>query len=89
MKRIAVISAILENPEENQKEFNQVVSTYKNLVRGRMGLPFCDKENVEQIAVIALTVVGTNDEINAFTGKLGKIPNATVKVALSKKEIHL
>jgi len=83
MKKIAVISAILEEPELCQKEFNDIVSMYKSIVRGRMGIPFAE----EGLAAVCITVVGTLDEINSFTGKLGKIPHVSVKTAISKKEI--
>ena len=83
MKRIAVIGAILEKPEVCQAEFNEVVSDFKGLVKGRMGLPF-DKA---EMAVISLTVTGTVDEINTLNGKLGRIPNVTVKTAISNAEI--
>jgi len=84
LKRVAVISAILEGPEVCQHEFNDIVSEHKSIVKGRMGLPFEDG----QIAVIALTVAATPDEINSFNGKLGKIENVTVKTIISKKEIE-
>lgn len=83
MNKIAIISAILEEPEKTQKEFNDTVSSFKGIVKGRMGIPFED----EGIAVISLTVVGKLDEINSLTGKLGNIPHVMVKTAISKKEI--
>lgn len=83
-KRIAVISSILENPEKIQHEFNRIVSNYKDIIKGRMGIPFEE----EGISVIAITVVGTLDEINSFTGKLGNLNNCVVKTSISKKEIE-
>lgn len=83
MKKIAVISAILEEPRTNQQDFNDVVSSFSTIVRGRMGIPFPK----EGISVISLTVVGTLDEINSLTGKLGNIKNVLVKTAISKKEV--
>lgn len=83
--RIAVISAILENPETIQLEFNKIVSNYKHIIKGRMGIPFQE----EDISVIAITVIGTLDEINSFTGKLGNINNCIVKTSISKKEIDV
>ncbi|MGL5540258.1 MAG: TM1266 family iron-only hydrogenase system putative regulator, partial [Erysipelotrichaceae bacterium] len=77
MRKIAVISAILEEPSSTQKAFNEVVSHFSALIRGRMGIPF-DQEGV---AVVSLTVVGTLDEINSFTGKMGNIPHVTVKTS--------
>ncbi len=84
MKKIALISAILESPSDNQSDFNKIISDYKHIIKGRMGLPFDN----EDIAVIALTVCGTLDEINALTGKLGTVANTTVKTAISKKEVE-
>lgn len=84
-KRIAVISAILENPEKIQIEFNKIVSNYKHIIKGRMGIPFEE----EYISVIAITVIGTLDEINSFTGKLGNLNNCIVKTSISKKEIDV
>jgi putative iron-only hydrogenase system regulator len=83
MKKIAVISAILEEPNLCQKEFNEVVSGFKGIVKGRMGIPFED----EGIAVISLTVLGELNDINSLTGKLGNINHVLVKTAISKKEI--
>jgi putative iron-only hydrogenase system regulator len=83
VKRIAVISAILEDPIRNSLKFNDIVSNYQLIIRGRMGLPF--QEN--NISVVSLTVCGLLDEINELTGKLGNISGVTVKTAISKKEI--
>lgn len=83
MKRVAVISAILEKPEETQRVFNKTVASYKHLIRGRMGLPLND----EHLSVICITVVGDLNEINSLTGKLGKLSNIQVKTSISKKEI--
>ena len=83
MRKIAVISASLEEPKSCQKEFNEVIATFKGIVKGRMGIPFEE----EGISVISITVMGTIDEINSLTGKLGNINNVSVKTAISKKEI--
>jgi len=79
MKRIAVVGAIIDSPRTSQKLFNDTVSTFKGIVKGRMGIPFDD----ENIAVISMTLIGELDEINALTGRLGSIPNTTVKTAIS------
>ncbi|MBY0756253.1 iron-only hydrogenase system regulator [Clostridium sardiniense] len=82
MKKIAVISAILETPKERQEEFNTVIANFRGSIRGRMGIPF-----EEGISVISLTVTGELNEINSLTGKLGNIKGVTVKTAIAKKEI--
>ncbi len=82
MKKIAVISAILEEPSKCQKEFNEIVSDFKGIVKGRMGIPF-----EEGMAVICITVTGDLDQINSLTGKLGNLPYVSVKTAISKKDL--
>ena len=84
MRRIAVIGAVLENPHETQEEFNRVVSDNMDIVKGRNGTPF-EKEG---IGVVSLTVMADMDRINDFTGKLGALPNISVKTAVSKKEVE-
>lgn len=81
--RIAVISAVLDNPVLCQGEFNDVVSKYNEIIRGRIGIPFKD----EGVSVVSLTVLGSMDEINELTGKIGAIDHITVKTAVSKKEV--
>ena len=83
MSRIAVISAVLDEPEKCQQEFNKVLGGFKKIIKGRMGIPF-DEEGV---SVICLTVGSDMDTINNLTGKLGKIQFVSVKTSVSKKEI--
>jgi len=83
MKKVAVISAILENPTATQHEFNDIVVSFKDLIRGRMGLPLND----EDMTVVTLTVVGELNDINSLTGKLGRLEQVQVKTAISKKDI--
>ena len=83
-KKIAVIGVILDHPQQVQFEFNKTISEYKDIVRGRLGLPL-----VEQgISAVSLTVVGSLDRINSLTGKLGNIEGVSVKTSISKKEIE-
>jgi putative iron-only hydrogenase system regulator len=82
MSKIAVISAILEEPKECQSEFNEIVADFRGSIRGRMGIPF-----EEGISVISLTLTGDLDDINSLTGKLGNIKGVTVKTSIAKKEV--
>lgn len=83
MKKIGVISAILEEPSQCQNKFNEVISNFKGIIKGRMGIPFEE----EGLATICIIVVGELDEINSLTGKLGNIEHVLVKTSISKKEI--
>ena len=82
-KRVAVISAILEEPELCQVSFNNVISAFKGIVKGRMGIPLGE----DNMAVVSVVVIGELDEINNMTGKLGNIPHISVKTSISKKEV--
>lgn len=83
MKKIAVISAILEEPDKSQHEFNEIVSNFKGIIKGRMGIP-CEEEGVSIICIVVLAEMNT---INSLTGKLGNIDNVLVKTSISKKEL--
>ncbi|MDR0671118.1 MAG: iron-only hydrogenase system regulator [Oscillospiraceae bacterium] len=85
MARAAVISAILDHPSLVQVEFNTIVSEHHHLLWGRMGIPV----NGGTLALISLTVVGSMDEINQLTGRLGALPHVSVKAAVSTAEIDI
>lgn len=85
MKRVAIIGAVLDEPNKCQAEFNSVVAEFKDIIKGRMGIPFTEKD--VSISVVSLITCGTIDRINKFTGKLGNIQGITVKTAFSKQEI--
>jgi putative iron-only hydrogenase system regulator len=78
-KRIGVIGIVVEN-RDIAPRVNQILSEYGEIIIGRMGLPYREKD----IAVISLIVDGTTDELGALTGKLGNLPQVTVKSALTK-----
>lgn len=83
MAKVAVVSAILEHPELCQHTFNDVISNFKGIVKGRMGIPMEEYG----ISVISITLIGELNEINALTGKLGNIEHVHVKTSISKKEV--
>ncbi len=83
-KKIAVISAILEEPQEVQHKFNDIIAEYRGIVKGRTGIPF-DQYGV---SVITIIIMGTVDEINSMTGKLGNLNHVSVKTSISKKTIE-
>ncbi|MBC2581331.1 TM1266 family iron-only hydrogenase system putative regulator [Clostridium sp. DJ247] len=80
-KRIGVVGIIIEN-REKAKEVNEILHKYGEIIVGRMGIPYKERD----ISVISLIVDGTTDEISAMTGKLGKIPDVQVKGALTAKK---
>ena len=66
MSRIAVISAILDEPESVQEQFNEVVAQFASIIRGRMGLPF-EKQG---IATVCIVVTGSMYHNNVSTGNM-------------------
>ncbi len=83
-KKVAVISAILDDAQGVQGRFNEIVSEFKGIVKGRTGIPF----DQYGISVITIIVIGELDEINGLTGKLGNLKNISVKTSISKKSIE-
>jgi len=78
-KRLGVIGIVVEN-RDAVPQVNQVLTNHASMIIGRMGLPYRQKD----LAVIALIVDGSTDELGALTGKLGNISGVTVKSALTK-----
>lgn len=57
-----------------------LLSEYSEMILGRQGIPI----RSEGINIISLVVEGTTDQINALTGKIGKLEGAEVKSILTK-----
>ena len=67
-RRLGVIGIVVEQNQQVPK-VNSILSDYAQVIVGRMGIPYRERG----IAVIALTVDGTTDDIGALSGKLGQI----------------
>lgn len=80
--RIGVVGIIVENRADSAGRVNQILTDYGFLVRGRMGLP----NLTENVCAISLIVDGSNEEIGAMTGKLGRIAGVKVASTFIKKE---
>jgi putative iron-only hydrogenase system regulator len=78
-KRLGIVGIVVENPDCVEK-VNAVLHDYSGLIVGRMGLPYRERG----VSVIALIVDGLNDDISAMTGKLGRVPGASVKSMIAK-----
>jgi putative iron-only hydrogenase system regulator len=83
MKKLAVISAILEEPSICQNKFNNVVSEYNSIVKGRLGIPFHGGE----LGVVCLTVVSKPEKIQEMVEKLETIEHISITCIYSKKDI--
>lgn len=79
-KRIGAIAIIVEN-KESVKSVNDLLSNSSNIILGRMGIPYKEKN----LSVMSVLVDGTTDDIGALTGKLGRLDGVNVKSMLTKK----
>jgi len=78
-KRIGIIGIVVEDLSSAER-VNAILHDHANLIVGRMGIPYRERG----VSVITLIVDGSNDEISALTGKLGRIPGVTAKSMVTK-----
>lgn len=77
--RVGVIGIVIQDRHQTASSVNELLSEYGDIVVGRMGIPYHDRE----VSVIALIVDGSTDVLGALTGKLGEIPGVKVRSALT------
>ena len=77
-KRIGTITILIRDREASPS-VNKLLSEYSGIILCRQGLPFHDRP----VAVISLIVEGTSDEINALTGRLGRLSGLTSRSVLA------
>lgn len=80
-KRIGVVGIVVEDLSCVER-VNAVLHDYGDLIVGRMGIPYREAG----VSIITLIVNGSNDDISALTGKLGRIGGASVKSMVAKNK---
>ncbi|NLL51423.1 MAG: CopG family transcriptional regulator [Peptococcaceae bacterium] len=78
-KRIGIIGIVIKDLS-CAEQVNAILHEHATLIVGRMGIPYRERG----VSVITLIVDGSNDEISALTGKLGRVPGTTVKSMITK-----
>ena len=78
-KRIGIVGIVIDDLTCVEK-VNTILHEYSSLIIGRMGIPYRERN----VSVISLIVDGSNDEISALTGKLGRISGTSVKSMITK-----
>lgn len=78
-KRIGIVGIVIEDLS-CVESVNAILHEYAGLIVGRMGIPYRERG----VSVISMIVDGSNDEISALTGKLGRVVGATVKSMVTK-----
>jgi len=79
-RAVGVVAIIVKKRAAAAPEVNRVLTDFGDIVLGRMGLPAVGRD----LHIITLIVDADTDQIGALTGKLGMIPEVTVKSTLAK-----
>lgn len=80
-KRIGIVGIVIEDAKASAETVNKILGDYSDIIIGRMGIPYKRRS----VCVISLTVDGTNEEIGALSGKLGRLKGVSVKSVLTQK----
>lgn len=78
--RLAIIGIIVDDRSSAQA-VNQLLSEFGDYIKGRMGIPYDEKE----VNVISIVIDAPMDYISALSGKLGALPGVSTKTVYSKK----
>lgn len=81
--RVAVLAIIVESPDAVEK-LNATLHDVSEHIIGRMGLPYREKN----IHIVSIAIDAPQDVISSLAGKLGNIPNVSVKIAYSNVVGH-
>jgi putative iron-only hydrogenase system regulator len=81
-KRIGMIGIFVRERGEAAQLVNRYLSDFGDIVVARVGVPYRERG----LSVISVIVDGTNDEIGSLAGKLGSIPNVTVRSMMAPAE---
>lgn len=79
-RAVGVVAIIVKKRATGAPEVNEVLTAFGDIILGRMGLPHVTRD----LNIITLIVDATTDQVGALTGKLGMIPDVTVKSTLAK-----
>jgi len=79
MRRYGFVGIIIRNREASAAKIQEILSRHAAVIQGRLGLPHLD---ANRVAVIALIIYATSEELGAMAGQLGRLPGVVVKSAL-------
>jgi len=81
-KRLGFVGIIIEKRDTNAAAVNELLGQFGNLIVARMGVPY----EKRSCSALTLIVDASTDELGILTGKLGALPNVSVKSMLSKNK---
>lgn len=76
--KVAVIAIVVEN-RDSAERLNEILHDYADYIIGRMGIPY----RAKNINIISVVVDAPHDVISALSGKIGNLPDVSVKTAYS------
>lgn len=82
MQKVALISVVLDDPQKCQRAFNDTLAESMHLIKGQMTIPMPDSG----LSLVSIVALGTMDDLDRLTNKLGRIDGVSVKTAMSKKD---
>jgi len=77
--RIALIGIIV-NDDAATNKLNSILSSYRQYIVGRMGIPYHQKN----ISIISVIIDAPNDVISALSGSLGNLEGVNTKTLYAK-----
>ena len=78
--RVALLSIIIKDTVAVEK-LNEILHIHRDYIIGRMGIPYRER----QIQIISVAVDAPTDVINAMSGKIGRLPGVSSKVAYASE----
>lgn len=80
MEQKLAIIGIFVSDTTSAAMVNQLLHEYSHCIIGRMGIPYHEKK----VSIMSVVLDAQPDEISSLSGKLGRIPNVTVKTMQGK-----
>lgn len=77
--RLGTVGIVVEDMDATIA-INAILHQYAGIIVGRLGIPY----RTRGVAIIALAIDGSLEDISAMTGKLGKLDGVSVKSAITK-----
>ncbi len=79
-KRLALLGIIVEDLQQSS-QVHALLHEYGEFIIGRLGVPYRERG----VSIISVIIDAPNDEINALSGKLGRLPQVQVKTQFTKE----
>ena len=80
-KRLGIIAIVISD-KESIAEVNDLISDFADMMIARQGVPMPQKK----LSFISLVVEAPMNQINTFTGKLGRLAGVEAKTIVTKQE---